>query len=157
MRVLERPGPERRPPPPFAVDTSAFAGLEVNAARMMGELHHTCQWGVGRPCSLDSPVQTGMARLAFSDADKQVRDWFVDTTRSLGCRVTIDAMGNIFAVRPGKNPGPPTMAGSHLDTQPAGGRYSGILGVLAGVEMLRVLHENNVQTEFPVGVVNWSR
>ena len=98
-----------------------------------------------------------MSRLALSDSDKQVRDWFVTATKSLGCEVTIDQMGNIFAVRPGRRPGAPTVAGSHLDTQPAGGRYDGILGVLAGVEMLKVLHENNVETEFPIGVVNWTK
>lgn len=99
-----------------------------------------------------------MARLALSDADKQVRDWFVDTARSLGCRVYVDAMGNIFAVRPGRREGfPPTCAGSHLDTQPTGGRYDGILGICAGVEMLRVLHEEKTETEFPVGVVNWTK
>lgn len=68
-------------------------------------------------------TDTGMSRLTLSDADKQARDWFVDTTRSLGCKVTIDAMGNTFAIRPGRQPGPPTCAGSHLDTQPMGGRY----------------------------------
>ncbi|OMP85480.1 putative hydrolase [Diplodia seriata] len=65
-------------------------------------------------------------------------------------------MGNIFAVRPGLREGPATFAGSHLDTQPSGGRYDGILGVTAGVEMLKVLSENWVETEFPVGVVNWT-
>jgi acetylornithine deacetylase/succinyl-diaminopimelate desuccinylase-like protein len=68
-------------------------------------------------------TETGMSRLSLSDADKQARDWFVDTTKSLGCTVKVDAMGNIFAVRPGKRIGPPTCAGSHLDTQPSGGRY----------------------------------
>ncbi|KAL8839771.1 MAG: hypothetical protein Q9170_001582 [Blastenia crenularia] len=98
-----------------------------------------------------------MARLALSDADKQARDWFVHTTMSLGCRVKIDAMGNIFAVRPGRrNAFPPTCAGSHLDTQPTGGRYDGILGICAGLEMLKVLHEEKIETEFPVGVVNWT-
>ncbi|KAF7551721.1 hypothetical protein G7046_g7627 [Stylonectria norvegica] len=98
-----------------------------------------------------------MSRLALSDDDRKVRDWFVETTKSLGCSVSIDAMGNIFAVRPGRqNQAPATFAGSHLDTQPSGGRYDGILGILAGVEMLKVLHENDVETEFPVGVVNWT-
>lgn len=98
-----------------------------------------------------------MSRLALSDADKRARDWFVETTRSLGCEVKIDAMGNIFAVRPGKKEGPPTCAGSHLDTQPTGGRYDGILGVCAGVEMLRVLQEAEVETEYSVGVINWTK
>ncbi|MCJ1418979.1 hypothetical protein MMC32_005330 [Xylographa parallela] len=97
-----------------------------------------------------------MSRLALSDADKQARDWFVATAHELGCTVRTDAMGNTFAVRPGRQAGPPTCAGSHLDTQPTGGRYDGILGVCAGVEMLRVLKEEAVETEFPVGVVNWT-
>jgi hypothetical protein len=99
-----------------------------------------------------------MSRLALSDPDKQARDWFVNTTKDLGCEVTVDAMGNIFAVRPGlKNDEPPTFVGSHLDTQPTGGRYDGILGVHAGVEMLKVLNDNWVETQYPVGVVNWTK
>ncbi len=76
-----------------------------------------------------------------------------------GMRVTVDAMGNTFAVRPGRDgdEAPATFAGSHLDTQPSGGRYDGILGVLAGVEMLRVLEDHRVETAFPVGVVNWTK
>ncbi|KAI4199230.1 MAG: hypothetical protein LQ346_002607 [Caloplaca aetnensis] len=66
-------------------------------------------------------------------------------------------MGNIFAIRRGRHRGyPPTCAGSHLDTQPTGGRYDGILGVCSGLEMLRVLHEEKIETDFPVGVVNWT-
>ncbi|KAL8659886.1 MAG: hypothetical protein Q9226_000180 [Calogaya cf. arnoldii] len=98
-----------------------------------------------------------MSRLALSDADKEARDWFVQTSKSLGCEVTVDKMGNVFAVRPGRRRGfPPTCAGSHLDTQPTGGRYDGILGVCAGLEMLKVLHEHKIETHFPVGVVNWT-
>ena len=101
---------------------------------------------------------TGMSRLALSDDDKKVRDWFVETTKSLGCDITIDSMGSIFAVRPGRrSDGPPTFIGSHLDTQPTGGRYDGILGTQAGVEILKVLEENHVETEYPVGVVNWTK
>lgn len=66
------------------------------------------------------------------------------------------SQGNILAIRPGKQDRPPTFVGSHLDTQPNGGRYDGILGVCAGVEMMRVLKENDVHTERPVGVVNWT-
>lgn len=103
-------------------------------------------------------TETGMSRLALSNADKQARDWFLERTKSLGCRVTIDAMGNIFAVRPGRNlEAPATFAGSHLDTQPSGGRYDGILGIQAGVEMLEVLRDHDVETAYPVGVVNWTK
>lgn len=61
-----------------------------------------------------------MARLALDDNDARVRRWFVDETEKLGCKVTVDQMGNIFAVRKGKRDGPPTAMASHLDTQPTG-------------------------------------
>lgn len=101
--------------------------------------------------------ETGMSRLALSDTDKSARDWFAKTTTALGCQLTVDAMGNMFAARPGKKSGAPTYIGSHLDTQPTGGRYDGILGILAGIEMLKTLHESKFETEYPVGVVNWTK
>jgi hypothetical protein len=87
--------------------------LKVNQARLMEDIHHTCQWGIGEPwgeyvvLALDNhaaddnrkSTETGMSRLALSDADKAARDWFAETTKSLGCEVTVDAMGNQFAVR----------------------------------------------------------
>lgn len=97
-----------------------------------------------------------MSRLALSDADKSARDWFVATTKSLGCKVKIDAMGNIFAIRPGRKDGPPTYAGSHMDTQPTGGRYDGILGVHAGIEALKTMNDHNIETEYSTGVINWT-
>lgn len=97
-----------------------------------------------------------MSRLALSDADKQVRDWFVETTKSLGCKVSVDAMGNIFAIRPGLNDGAPTFAGSHFDTQPTGGRYDGILGMHAGIEALMTMNDRQIETEYPTGVINWT-
>lgn len=104
------------------------------------------------------PTETGMARLSLNDDDRRVRLWLMDQTKALGCVVTVDQMGNIFAVRPGKVAHvPPVMMGSHLDTQPTGGRYDGILGVMAGLEVLRTLHENEYQTEGPVGVINWTK
>lgn len=62
-----------------------------------------------------------MARLSLDDNDAKVRRWLIDETTKLGCKITIDEMGNVFAVRPGKQEGPPTAMGSHLDTQPTGG------------------------------------
>jgi hydantoinase/carbamoylase family amidase len=97
-----------------------------------------------------------MSRLALSDSDKQARDWFAKTTKALDCTVTVDTMGNQFAVRKGKREGPPTCAGSHLDTQPTGGRYDGILGIHSGIEMLKVLHDAKAETEFPIGLINWT-
>jgi acetylornithine deacetylase/succinyl-diaminopimelate desuccinylase-like protein len=104
------------------------------------------------------PTETGMARLALNDDDKRVRDWLMNEVKLLGCTVTVDQMGNMFAVRPGKNTtAPPVMMGSHLDTQPTGGRYDGILGVVAAIEVLRTLHEKHYVTEGPVGLVNWTK
>lgn len=97
-----------------------------------------------------------MSRLSLSDADKKARDWFASTMSSFNCTLTTDEMGSQFAIRPGKRDGPATFAGSHLDTQPTGGRYDGVLGVTAAVEMMRTLHESKVETDYPIGVVNWT-
>ncbi|KIW28332.1 uncharacterized protein PV07_08005 [Cladophialophora immunda] len=130
--------------------------LKINGGRLMSSLHESCEFGKAHPYGTHE-TETGMARLALSAADKAVRQWFVQEAKSLGCNITIDQMGNIFAVRPGKNStAPPVMMGSHLDTQPTGGRYDGILGVLAGLEVLRTLHESGYQTEGSIGVVNWT-
>ncbi len=99
-----------------------------------------------------------MARLALDDTDKQVRDWFMNEAKLLNLRTFFDEMGNLFAIRDGKNNQlPPVMMGSHLDTQPTGGRYDGILGVIAGLEVLRTLSDHGYETEGPVGVVNWTK
>jgi acetylornithine deacetylase/succinyl-diaminopimelate desuccinylase-like protein len=99
-----------------------------------------------------------MDRLSLNNDDKLVRDWFVNQTKALGCNVTIDQMGNIFAVRAGKtSSAAPIMMGSHLDTQPTGGRYDGILGVISALEALRTLHDSGYQTEGNVGIVNWTK
>ena len=73
----------------------------------------------------------GICRLTLTDLDRQVRDWFRSACEAAGCTVTVDDMGNIFARRPGRDPSlPPIAIGSHLDTQPTGGKYDGIIGVL---------------------------
>lgn len=97
-----------------------------------------------------------MSRQSLSDADKKARDWFAQATTDLGCTVSVDEMGNQYAVKPGRQAGPPTAAGSHLDTQPTGGRYDGVLGVLAGVEMLRTLKDTAYEHERPIAVINWT-
>lgn len=99
-----------------------------------------------------------MQRLALSEEDKSARDWFIQTMQDLKCKITVDEMGNIFAVRPGRRTDvSPTFIGSHLDTQPTGGRYDGILGVLAGVEALKTMDEMGLESEGGVGVVNWTK
>ncbi|KAF2121247.1 hypothetical protein BDV96DRAFT_207079 [Lophiotrema nucula] len=126
--------------------------LSINADRLNSTLQETCtSWG-----ALAAP-STGMCRLTLSQEDKEVRDWLVGECKSLGCEVKVDQMGNVFAIRPGtaKDKKPIGM-GSHLDTQPAGGRYDGVLGVQAALEVLRVLHENNVETHCPIALIDWT-
>lgn len=97
-----------------------------------------------------------MARLTLDEDDATARRWLSDEAQKLGCSVTVDEMGNMFMIRPGQNSGAPTAMGSHLDTQPTGGRYDGILGVMAGLEALRTLNDNNVRTEYPIALINWT-
>lgn len=133
-----------------------LSSLRANPDRLWSMIHDTAQWGTGKRYG-DAPEQTGMSRLTLSDADKDVRAWFVKTAEELSCKTYTDSVGNIFAIRPGlNNDRPATFAGSHLDTQPTGGRFDGILGVCAGLEMLKVLEENWIETEGPVGVINWT-
>jgi acetylornithine deacetylase/succinyl-diaminopimelate desuccinylase-like protein len=99
-----------------------------------------------------------MARLSLDDNDQKVRLWLKQQAEAIGCTVTVDQMGNMFAIRPGRVKGvAPVMMGSHLDTQPTGGRYDGILGVLSALEALRVIHENDYETQGPVGLINWTK
>jgi N-carbamoyl-L-amino-acid hydrolase len=99
----------------------------------------------------------GCCRLALTDLDKQSRDLFVRWCEEAGCSIKIDKMGNIFAHRPGKNNDlAPVMCGSHLDTQPTGGRFDGVFGVLAGLEVVRSLNDLGVETERPVEVAVWT-
>ncbi|KAM0327652.1 hypothetical protein ACHAQA_005945 [Verticillium albo-atrum] len=139
----------------FSSTSHAASRLKINADRLNKTLHHTCQWGAAHPYG-SAPTETGMARLSLTDDDARVRRWFADEVRALGCELTVDAMGNQFARRRGQETAPMTAMGSHLDTQPRGGRYDGILGVMAGLEALRTLHENNYETKYDVGVVNWT-
>ncbi|KND86646.1 N-carbamoyl-L-amino acid hydrolase [Tolypocladium ophioglossoides CBS 100239] len=139
-----------------SIDQLDIPSLAVDAKRLAKSLHESCQYGAAHQYGKLS-TETGMARLSLDSSDKEVRDWFMKTADSLGCRTFFDQMGNLFAIRSGKNKdAPPIMMGSHLDTQPTGGRYDGILGVLAGLEVLTVLNENSIETEGNVGVVNWT-
>ncbi|KIW16783.1 hypothetical protein PV08_03973 [Exophiala spinifera] len=129
--------------------SSTYANLRTNAERMNDTLQFSCQWG--------STEDGGMNRLSGNDDDKKVRDWFIAETAKYGCTHKIDVMGNIFAIRPGQNNDiPPIGLGSHLDTQPTGGKYDGILGVCCAIEVLKVIHENNITTYAPLAVINWT-
>ena len=99
----------------------------------------------------------GCNRQALTDEDKLGRDLFANWCRNAGCTVSVDEMGNIFARRPGSNTdAPPVITGSHLDTQPTGGKFDGVYGVLAGLEVFRTLEEAGVETDAPLEVVVWT-
>ncbi|MGI9304040.1 MAG: Zn-dependent hydrolase [Gammaproteobacteria bacterium] len=99
----------------------------------------------------------GNCRLALSDEDRQGRDAFVGWCKAAGCAVTVDSLGNIFARRSGQDPNrAPVAAGSHLDTQPHGGKFDGVYGVLAGLEIVRTLNDHDIRTEAPIEVVVWT-
>lgn len=100
-----------------------------------------------------------MARLTLADDDARVRLWLASEVQKLGCSLSVDNMGNMFARKPGRSrPGSPMIAmGSHLDTQPRGGRYDGILGVMAALEVLRAMKDAGFETEGDVGLVNWTK
>ncbi|MFJ4066124.1 Zn-dependent hydrolase [Pseudomonas sp. NPDC089996] len=106
---------------------------------------------------LGATAKGGVCRLALTDLDRQARDLFVTWCEAAGCSVSVDGVGNIFARRPGRNPKlPPVMTGSHIDTQPTGGKFDGCFGVMAGLEVLRTLNDLGIETEAPLEVVVWT-
>ena len=110
-----------------------------------------------RSSAIGTGPKGGLARLALSDSDRDMRDQFVAWCSGDGYGVSIDAAGSIFARRPGSDDDlPAVMIGSHLDTQAAGGRFDGVLGVLAGLEILRTLDDHGIATRRPIEVVNWT-
>jgi beta-ureidopropionase / N-carbamoyl-L-amino-acid hydrolase len=107
--------------------------------------------------SIGATPKGGVRRLALTDVDRQGRDLVVGWMRETGSRIEIDGAGNIFATRPGRDPSARVvLTGSHIDTQPSGGKFDGNYGVLAGLEVLRTLNDANVATEKPVGVAIWT-
>lgn len=122
---------------------------QINGDRLWADIVSTARFG--------GTDKGGVTRLTLTEEDRQVRDWFVAECRSLGCIVEVDRIGNIFAAYPGEEPSlPPIAVGSHLDTQPQGGRFDGILGVLAGVELIRTLKETGTALRHSLTVVNWT-
>jgi N-carbamoyl-L-amino-acid hydrolase len=123
--------------------------LQVNGKRLWNTIMETAKFG--------ATEKGGVCRLTLSDVDRQVRDWFVKQCEAAGCGVSIDEMGNIFARRSGKdNTLPPVAIGSHLDTQPSGGKFDGIAGVLSGLEVLRTLNEAGYTTTAPLELIDWT-
>ena len=99
----------------------------------------------------------GSRRLALSAEDAAGRDLFVRWCEAAGCDISIDQLGNIFARRRGRDANrAPVAAGSHLDTQPHGGKFDGVFGVLAALEVVRTLNEREIETHAPVEIVMWT-
>jgi beta-ureidopropionase / N-carbamoyl-L-amino-acid hydrolase len=99
----------------------------------------------------------GVCRLALTDLDRQGRDLLIAWAKAIGCTATVDRVGNVFVRREGTKPDLPAVAtGSHLDTQPTGGKFDGVYGVLAGLEVLRTLHDAKIATDRALEVVVWT-
>lgn len=123
--------------------------LTINPQRLWDSLMETARFG--------GTEKGGIRRLTLSDEDKAVRDWFKTACEAVGCTVTIDDCGTMFARRPGRNDAlAPICMGSHLDTQPTGGKFDGVLGVLGALEVLRTMHDLGYETNAPVEVINWT-
>ena len=123
--------------------------LTIDPDRLWGTLMETAEIG-GTP-------KGGICRLTLTEEDRRVRDWFAAAVRAAGLELGIDQMGTMYATRPGRDPSrKPIAMGSHLDTQPTGGKFDGILGVLAGLEVMRTLNDAGIETEAPITLVNWT-
>ena len=123
--------------------------LQINSLRLQGFIDDFAAFG--------RTAKGGVTRLALSAEDKAARDYFVTLAQAIACTVRIDAMGNIFVRRAGTEADlPPVLVGSHGDSQPQGGRYDGIYGVLAGLEVLYTLHEKAHLTRRSIELVWWS-
>jgi N-carbamoyl-L-amino-acid hydrolase len=123
--------------------------LRINGTRLWNSLMELAQIG--------ATEKGGVKRLALTDLDRQGRDLVVQWAKAEGLAVTVDKIGNVFMRREGANPNlPPVVTGSHIDTQPTGGKFDGNYGVLAGLEVVRTLNERGIRTEAPIEVAFWT-
>ena len=125
-------------------DGARRRNLRIDIARLQDRLH-----ALGRVGALEGG---GVCRLALTDADRAGRDLVVGWMRELGLAVSVDAIGNVVGVRPGREDGPPVMTGSHIDTVATGGLYDGNLGVLGGLEVIATLNDVGITTRWPLAV-----
>ncbi len=125
------------------------ADHRANIDRFWSTIESSAEIGKGRA--------GGLSRLTLTDDDRRMRDLFVNWCREAGLSVEIDELGNIFGRREGSDPAlAPVMIGSHLDTQINGGRFDGIAGVLAGLEVIRSLNDAGHVTRRPIVIVDWT-
>ena len=128
---------------------SSTHNLRSDGSRLWATIHETARFG-GTP-------KGGINRLTLSPEDGRVRDWFREACEAAGLTVSVDALGTQYALRPGRDMSlPPVAFGSHLDTQPTGGKFDGVLGVLAGLEVMRTLADAGIETQAPLLLVNWT-
>ena len=125
------------------------SNLRIDPDRLWSTLMETAAIG--------GTAKGGINRQTLTDHDRVVRAWFKRETEALGCTVTVDEVGNMFALRPGRHADlAPIALGSHLDTQPTGGKFDGNLGVLGALEALRTLVAAGYETNAGIVVVNWT-
>lgn len=130
-------------------DKTNITNLAINSDRLWNSLMEMAKIGPG--------IRGGNNRQTLTDADRDGRLLFQRWCDEAGLTTTIDTMGNMFARREGSDPSlPPVVVGSHLDTQPTGGKYDGVLGVLGGLELIRTLNDLAISTRHPIEVVNWT-
>ena len=126
-----------------------IAKLRIDGQRLWASLMELAQIG--------ATPKGGVCRLTLTDLDKQGRDLVTKWAREAGMTITIDKIGNGFLRRPGRNNSlPPVVTGSHIDTQPTGGKFDGNYGVLAGLEVVRTLNDHGIETEAPIEVAWWT-
>lgn len=122
--------------------------LRVNGPRLWDSLMEMARIG--------ATPKGGVNRLTLTDLDKESRHLFIRWCEAAGCKVSVDRMGSIFARRAGTEDLPPVMVGSHLDTQPTGGKFDGALGVMAALEVVRTLNDLDIRTRHPIEVAMWT-
>jgi beta-ureidopropionase / N-carbamoyl-L-amino-acid hydrolase len=128
---------------------SDLSNVRIDGARLWDSLMEMAKIG--------ATPKGGVKRLTLTDLDRQSRELFRKWCEAAGCAVTVDEMGNMFARRPGEdNSLAPVLMGSHLDTQPTGGKFDGALGVLGALEVVRSLNDLNIRTRRPIEVANWT-
>ncbi len=128
---------------------TADSNLRIDGKRLWDSLMEMARIG--------ATPKGGVNRLTLTDLDRQSRDLFGDWCRKAGCTIKIDKMGSMFARRAGADDSlPPVLIGSHLDTQPTGGKFDGALGVMAALEVVRSLNDLDIQTRHPIEVCVWT-